>query len=211
MGTPINHLQELTGHHPSRFIGTDELKDFYFDIATPAMGYKYNVNVKKIDGDDAEWKAHLASGSFTPALREVWDLKSFVWGRQQQESLDFPEFATAFTGAPRGEGIDRPDLAYGFSGRDEGLVRELGYIQFHRVHGNIIPYWHEEGFIHVPRISGSMSPTNWNHQHVSYALLEGSIYGQEAPHEPSVHATTGTEVNISKISYVFYQGTYQGG
>lgn len=209
MGAPLNHLQVLSGHNPIRFIGTDLLKNYFFEIGVPPFNIDFDVKVKKIDYDQEYLKAHLRSGSFTPAVRDSWDLKSLTSGNQRGELMEYPPLVARITGMPRAALRGVPPLNLDISGNLQGVVRESGYIQFSKWHGNLAPFWLTTGVV-SQSFSGTLSPFDSDSESVNYVFMTGTVYPESVPHVPT-RRDDATGDGAVGISYSFFQGVFQGG
>tara|TARA_B100000959_G_C14973461_1_gene620640 strand:+ start:2151 stop:2789 length:639 start_codon:yes stop_codon:yes gene_type:complete len=211
MGAPLNHLQQLTGHSPTRYIGTDTQKNFFFEIATPPFGVDLDIDVKAIDYDYSFVKAQVVSGSFTPAVQEAWDFKSFCSGNERGELIDYHPISTRITGFPTGVLWDVPQFRMDTSGTVTGIALESGYIQFSKWRGHLEPFWQTTGVI-AQSFSGTVTPYNSDPiRNINYLFMTGSIYPEEAPHVPSeLHFSAAEDLPV-EISYTFLRGIFQGG
>jgi len=209
MGAPYSQLQQISGHSPIREIGTDVLKSFYFGIETPTIGLDLNVKVAKISYDQPPLMVTLKSGSFTPALREVWLLKSSPSGNQRGEPIDRPRFSAKITGQliepPRGV----PLLNTNLSGFDYGLTREVGYIQFSNIRGVFDDYWHD----HPPLaygFSGGINRFEEDALDAEYIFITGRYSAEHVASQQDAQLVTEL-MGPPPFQFFFYTGTYVGG
>jgi len=206
MGAPLNHLQQITGHSPIRFIGTDDLKHFYFAAENQPFKISLNVKVTGINFDYAPFKTKLASGSFTPAVRDLWNLKSFTSGNIRGELTDYPSLKYTLTGGPVASPRDVPQLRSTISGFDYAIATELGYIQFSKLYAVFDDYWHDKPGL-AQTFTGSFMPYRQDTESTEFFFLTGQVTSQ---HVPSKVEFQSEDEAWGSIDFFFLTGKYQG-
>ena len=207
MGAPYNQLQQLTGLAPTRAIGVGHLKNYFADIAKPNLALNWNTQIKQIDFDRFSQRVAFQSGTFFPALREEFGVKSFTSGDQRAEPMDFPRYAMTFTGGPVLAPRDVPRLGVLHSGNHYAIATEIGYINLHNIRGHLKPFWHEEGFLKQV-FSGEVIKYIEDPVSASYVFFEGKIYPTHVAKEQAFIEEGDGPVNVT---YWFHEGTIQGG
>jgi len=206
MGAPYNHLQQLSGLSPVRKIGTDDLKNFYFSAERPKFNFDFNINVSGIVYDREEFKAVLKSGSFTPAVRDDWSLKSFTSGNVRWEPMDAPLVSVMVTGGPREIPFDTPSLRMFQSGSFYKIATETGYLGWNW-RGEYDSFWHEESSL-KQQFSGDFYKYDQDPLLARFVFLTGEITAEHAP------VRRDSETIVEKglvLSYYFVSGQVQGG
>ncbi len=207
MGAPLNHLQQITGHSPIRYIGTDDLKHFYFAAENYPFRVSLNVKVTGINFDYTPFKTKLASGSFTPAIRDLWSLKSFTSGNIRGELTDYPSLKYEFTGGPVASPRDVPQLKSTISGFDYAIATELGYIQFSKFYAVLDDYWHDKPGL-AQTFSGSFMPYKQDRESTEFFFLTGEVRAEHVPSK--VEHVSDMESFGERMNFFFLTGKYQG-